>query len=526
MLFRKCISLVFIGALAACTFGGGYDCYFCLENFKPGEFDATPDTARKSNQSITKTSTVLDFTDRAVEIYDEAGLDLSGVPENELDEVFDGASADAQQRLDEMPPEKQRKIKEMQYARENILYTVYSYLGLKAAGDLPYNKQFLQNMVKLINAIYYVESKGVITQKLDPAGLESVTDKSSLYDYVSDVDWDTIIYRYHDDSDRLLSDGSEYSTFITENGVIVGLNTKGGQKNSVRAFFTIQPPHRVGDTNVFDQDLPFGDGIHITRTFESFGNGKLKYNDFGYVTLKHYDSSGDLTNTTKHAAVFGMGDVLPVGIDSAMLPVNWKFKGTAVGLYTKNSNTKNPDYLEMRTNNATMNININGVDGGGLVLNIPFSESGWYDVRITNSEDGKGGNPITFSNYKGTDANRWSFDNGESVIETTADTNFIVNGDYAFAQPTEIVGSVSMDGGIGFDARSFHDNNLISATDINGGILPTIEDNDFVSYYSDPGNENAVVEMVAEEVASEYPAGPTPAPGEVFQAAFGLTPQN
>lgn len=100
---RKYIVLSSLVILTACETGGSNlisnykkqtsDVPDTPQQFTTISFDATPDDARQYNSSVTGMATVLDVSDRLIEIYERSGIDYSGLSEAELgysEPLFDG----------------------------------------------------------------------------------------------------------------------------------------------------------------------------------------------------------------------------------------------------------------------------------------------------------------------------------------------------------------------------------------------------------------------------------------------------
>ncbi len=465
---HKYISLALVCTLSACSFGGKSDnsSLFNIDwnnintEFKPGQFDATPDAARKANKSITQTATLLDYTDRVIDIYDQAnqdgnmdtmieyfvvGCSSSGCPDDItadltaelINNAFVDANDEAKTRLANMSPEKQKKLAYAEYAYQLLQFAKEAPDSINVSEldtEMDLSGFAITTIINLINAYYYVESNGKITQKLNATdlvapGLPHPTWREYA-DFISDVDWDTLLKRYHNTQNGFLggvsSDiGSDFATL--SDGKILALGD----------HFV-----RIGDTNTFKDN--FHPNINIEATVEMVGNNKFKYNDFGIATVTKFDDDGETILKQEKHLFFHSAGKLDTSIDKSMLPADWNFKGTAVGLYTKNAGVPIPSYLEMRTDNATLNITL----AEGTVqstLKIPFSESGWYDVTYTS---GSLGENYMFNNYKGADANRLLNDTGNGVVVMDpVDGDMGISGDYAFDQPNEVIGNVKFENG-------------------------------------------------------------------------------
>lgn len=120
------------------------------------------------------------------------------------------------------------------------------------------------------------------------------------------------------------------------------------------------------------------------------------------------------------------------------------FKGTAVGLFVNNPDG-DPNELahttKMRTDNATLH-----VDDWSRTLIMPFSEDGWYDVKMTEGDNGSGWyENTTFSNYHG--------DNDTKKIVPSNSVNYATISaepwyyEYALENPTEVAGRAYVDFG-------------------------------------------------------------------------------
>lgn len=445
---RKYFVLSSVLALTACAGGGGESGLMGAFNTDTprAAFAGTPSAVRSANAPF-KQETVFNFTGRLLAIYDAADMQIADdvvLPELPTDGV--GVKADIINSLSDADKLKLRKV---MYIMDKI-NGIYHDFGYKSAPNMA--NYDLVNVAKWINAFYDIESKGQITNLLNVDAASNITDESELHEYLKPVDMDIVRWTY--DEPVILADGFFK---VDSNGNITGINYG---LNGVLG--------RVGNTNVFEGEIanPLAvrtvepDTINAKVTLESAAGGKLSYYDFGFATEERKNTDDVLLSRAKGVYASFSGKQGEPGRISANYPdadFNWNFKGTAVGVYTKASNgtvDTLPYTTTMKTNNATLNIA--GTDATNITttLNMPFSESGWYDVKVTSLPNNNaggwfipapfGGNAtIEFSNFKGDESKRLSADNSGTVTASATLTGAAA-AEHIFTQPEEVVGRVRL----------------------------------------------------------------------------------
>lgn len=445
---RKHLILTSLLTLTGCMGGGSADGLLSLfgNESKPA-FGGTPQETIKANSSITKMETVTDTTTRIKEIYEESGLNYTDNDVKNADEsgMLPGIYYPDDRTLSEqyrnMSDEDKKTLRKAQLGFKKIL-VLRDYMN---GYITDFTQSDLEEATKMLNAFYKIESNGRIEQKFNIDNLPNVTNISGLQDFFYDnvgggnfLHLDKIARAYID-SDGELWGSDRYVWVDSVNGGDIRLDYDGKIMRMYYYGGSGGLLERQGNSNEF-KDL-CGNKV----TLETFGDGKLSYSDFGYMTYENEEGYKTI-NTFAIRASF---DTPWIDSADSMYYINnhiMNFKGTAVGLFVNNPDG-DPNELahttKMRTDNATLHIN-NGYNWS-TTLTMPFSEDGWYDVKMTEGYNGSYYANTTFSNYHG-DTN----DVKKQVPSTYVDYASIgraERGEYALENPTEVAGRAYVDFG-------------------------------------------------------------------------------
>lgn len=452
---KSILFLTSLFALTACV-GGDSDCPWCTWQMsgnsgrsvaKPTALDATPDDMRQNNSNVIKSANIISSVNRILDVYEQSGLDYSNVSTDELPALAEDSRVPVfnpeRKILNGLTDAQIRKLREAIYVFRNVI-----------DWDQPHDDAELAVMIKLMNAVYNIESGGKIKNKFDPsltmADILAMSPQEQdklmddlyvgeklLYDYVPNL------------HDVVLGDKANVNVRVANIMLTSDLwcgdlwYDVDGRLGAVQSF------ERQGNTNVFR----YTDGDeHTDVTLNSASNGKLTYADFGYMTVTVHTGG-----TEEIAKQLWMLEPTFPELRPAVYAwnnnVDMNFKGRAIGLYSKEyadyaGGLKDP--ITMQTDNATLSFKNRVAEGGSTTFSttlfMPFSESGWYDVSVN---EGGNLNYMEFTNYKGADdTNRLSIDDKSSDIVVTANYGSVpqyYTGDNALDLPAEAVGMVNYD---------------------------------------------------------------------------------
>lgn len=368
---------------------------------------ATPDDVKLANSAVTNMDILGDFSDRIVEVYRQSGLDYSNLNDTDFAdsdyglEVTPGLLTDI---YNNMSDDKKRKLREAAYIQHKIDYVYMAQYDDSLSDEV---KQILPDVVKWINAFYYVESNGQIKQILNPAEIANIKTPTDLAAFIEPAD---LKHQGYYDVLRFF----DHDVFSVNESTGIIEEWENGH-------------NRVGDTSEF---CGFGDCY--------------MYNSYGDF-LTHGDLGMKIINDKIYRPTVIRGVSQDISLNDMVgkiYPISWDFTGRAIGTYTKDNNVSTPSYKFLQTDNATMHIDGNK-DNITYVINLPFSDSGWYDVKLENNNINEyGSKTIEFSNYAGDDSNKLSIDDGSSKINADGWESVSFLGNYTF-QPTEAVGIIT-----------------------------------------------------------------------------------
>ena len=383
------LSVLFL--LSACgggTGGGNTNNNLVVDMYSRPASTGTPSKIKTANAAVTTMETFVNNSGEIIAAVRAAGINIAG--------TSSGRRTSSQQSID--------------LATDNF----YSGTTYKTAAG------HFKKMYEIANGATYTDEQLSNSYKL-AGGTDSNADANTQLQFVKDNANSVLDKYFNTDSE------SGYDFNLPKFYTLEDVNFKMMDAQNLNAYFTftLDDEGVIRNVDVVESSTntikmvrdnkteKFENTSGYSATWNSMGNSKLSYSDFGYIDIT------DNNNVTKHNVFAGGYDAKKLELSELNNSV--KYSGTAVAtMYAKDTTGTNVDFENTKTfttNNATLN-----VTSVSQTVTMPFSENGFYDVVVTKYVPGtnSGRADIEFKNFAANGDTHYQL-LGETNIENFAD---------------------------------------------------------------------------------------------------------